>query len=109
MHDIGDMLVQAGFADPVMHMELMTLTYGDAPAMIRDLKAIGATNAAIARGRALMGRRRWERALAALEATRREGRIAATFEVIYGHAWKAAPLRTAEGHAVVRIERRRRR
>jgi malonyl-CoA O-methyltransferase len=56
-----------------------------------------------------MGRRRWQRALAALEATRRDGRIAATFEVIYGHAWKAAPLRTPEGHAVVRIERRRRR
>jgi malonyl-CoA O-methyltransferase len=109
MHDVGDLLLQAGFADPVMHMELLTLTYGDAPAMIRDLKAIGATNAAIARPRALMGRRRWERALTALEAMRREGRIPATFEVIYGHAWKAAPMRTAEGHAVVRVERRRHR
>jgi malonyl-CoA O-methyltransferase len=109
MHDIGDMLVHAGFADPVMHMELLTLTYGDAPAMIRDLKAIGATNAAMARPRALMGRRRWERALAALETMRRDGRIAATFEVIYGHAWKAAPQRTGEGHAIVHLERRHRR
>jgi malonyl-CoA O-methyltransferase len=109
MHDIGDMLVHAGFADPVMHMELLTLTYGEASAMIRDLKAIGATNAATARPRALMGRRRWERALTALEATRREGRIAATFEVIYGHAWKAAPRRTGDGHAIVRVERQPRR
>jgi len=109
MHDIGDMLVHAGFADPVMHMELLTLTYGDAPAMIRDLKAIGATNAAMARPRALMGRRRWERALAALETMRRDGRIAATFEVIYGHAWKAAPQRTGEGHAIVHLDRRQRR
>ena len=109
MHDIGDMLVDAGFADPVMHMELLTLTYDVAPAMIRDLKAIGATNAALARPRALMGRRRWERALAALETMRRDGRIAATFEVIYGHAWKAAPRHTEEGHAIVHIERRLRR
>ena len=105
MHDIGDMLGHAGFADPVMHMELLTLTYGDAKSMLRDLKAIGATNATQARPRALMGRRRWERALAALEATRRDGRIAATFEVIYGHAWKAAPTRTAEGHAIVNVGR----
>jgi len=109
MHDIGDMLVHAGFADPVMHMELLTLTYGDAKAMLLDLKAIGATNATQARPRALMGRRRFERALAALEATRRDGRIAATFEVIYGHAWKAAPTRTAEGHAIVHVERSSRR
>ena len=103
MHDIGDMLVHAGFADPVMHMEIVTLTYADAPAMMRDLKAIGATNATWARPRALMGRRRWERALAALEAMRHAGRIPATFEVIYGHAWKPAPLRTEEGHAIVRL------
>ena len=107
MHDIGDMLVGAGFADPVMHMELFTLTYADAPAMLRDLKAIGATNATRARPRALMGRARWERALAALDAARRDGRIPATFEVIYGHAWKAAPRRTAEGHAIVSFRRPR--
>ncbi len=103
MHDIGDMLVHAGFADPVMQMEQLTLTYADAPAMMRDLKAIGATNATLARPRALMGRRRWARALAALEAMRRDGRIPATFEVIYGHAWKVAPRRTEDGHAIVRF------
>jgi malonyl-CoA O-methyltransferase len=106
MHDVGDMLVAAGFADPVMEMEMMTLTYDDALALLRDLKAIGATNAARARPRALMGRRRWERALAALDATRREGRIAATFEVIYGHAWKVPPQRTREGDAIVRFRPR---
>jgi malonyl-CoA O-methyltransferase len=104
MHDIGDMLVDAGFADPVMHMEMLTLTYGDSPALMRDLKALGATNAAQARPRALMGRRRWQRALAALEAMRRDGRIPATFEVIYGHAWKVSRTRTSEGHAIVRFD-----
>ena len=108
MHDIGDMLVGAGFGDPVMHMELFTLTYADAPAMLRDLKAIGATNATRARPRALMGRARWERALALLEAARRDGRIPATFEVIYGHAWKVAPRRTPDGDAVVTFRQRAR-
>ena len=105
MHDIGDMLVHAGFADPVMQMEQLTLTYAGAPAMMRDLKAIGATNATQARPRALMGRARWERALASLDAARRDGRIPATFEVIYGHAWKAIPKRTAEGDAIVAFRR----
>ncbi len=45
MHDVGDMLVQAGFADPVMDMEMITMTYADAGALMRDLKAIGAQNA----------------------------------------------------------------
>ena len=105
MHDIGDMLVAAGFGDPVMHMEYVTLTYPDASAMMRDLKAIGATNATKLRPRALMGRKRWERAVAALETTRRDGRLPATFEVIYGHAWKVAPKRTADGRAIVRFGR----
>jgi len=107
MHDIGDMLVGAGFGDPVMSMEMVTLTYPDPSAMVRDLKAIGATNAANGRPKALMGRRRWERAFAALEAMRRDGRIPATFEVIYGHAWKARPRRTEEGHAIVQMTPRR--
>jgi malonyl-CoA O-methyltransferase len=106
MHDIGDLLGQAGFADPVLDMEYVTLTYADAAAMMRDLRAIGATNATLGRPRGLMGRARFLRAQAALEATRRDGRIAATFEVIYGHAWKAAPKKTAEGLPIVRIERR---
>ena len=108
MHDIGDLLVHAGFADPVMQMEILTLTYSDARSMARDLKAIGATNVAQWRRRGLTGRRRFERALAALEAMpgrTAEGRIPATFEVIYGHAWKAAPRRTPEGHAIVTFER----
>ena len=87
---------------------MFTLTYAEPRALLRDLKAIGATNATRARPRALMGRRRFERALAALEAARRDGRIPATFEVIYGHAWKVAPRRTAEGHAIVEFKRRAR-
>jgi malonyl-CoA O-methyltransferase len=107
MHDIGDMLVHEGFADPVMHMEQVTLTYREPAAMMRDLKLLGATNATRGRARGMLGRKRWERALAALESLRVDDRIPATFEIVYGHAWKTAPKRTAEGHAIVRLERPR--
>jgi malonyl-CoA O-methyltransferase len=105
MHDIGDLLVHCGFADPVMQMELITMTYAEPRALLRDLKSIGATNATSGRPRGMMGRRRFERALAALASLARDGRIGATFEVVYGHAWKAERTRTAEGHAIVKVER----
>ena len=108
MHDIGDMLVHAGFADPVMDMETLTLTYGDAIDLMRDLKAIGAHNVTAGRPRGLMGRQRWQRMLAALEATRRDGRLPASFEVVYGHAWKAEPRVTDDGSAIIRVEPRSR-
>jgi malonyl-CoA O-methyltransferase len=105
MHDVGDMLVEAGFADPVLDAEPMTLTYEDPSALLRELKSLGATNATRGRSHGLMGRARWQRMLAALDAGRRDGRIAATFEVVYGHAWKGESSRTPEGHGVVRFER----
>ena len=59
MHDVGDLLVASGFADPVMDMEMITLTYPDATALMRELKDLGAHNATVGRPRALMGRARW--------------------------------------------------
>jgi malonyl-CoA O-methyltransferase len=106
MHDIGDMLLHAGFADPVMDMEHLTLTYETPDALLRELKAIGATNRTRGRPHGLMGRARFTRAMAGLERLRRDGRIPATFEVVYGHAWKAQPRTTAEGHAIVRLQRK---
>jgi len=105
MHDVGDMLVQAGFADPVMDMETVTLTYADATTMMRELKAIGAHNATVGRPRGLTGRARWSRVLARLEAFRRDGRLPATYEVVYGHAWKPEPRFADDGRAIVRFER----
>jgi malonyl-CoA O-methyltransferase len=107
MHDIGDMLVGAGFADPVMDMEKITLTYADAAGLLRELKNLGATNATRGRPHGLMGRGRWTRMLAALDAMRVDGRIPATFEVVYGHAWKGEPRRTEEGHPIVKLTRGR--
>lgn len=106
MHDVGDMLVHAGFSEPVMDMETITLTYADPESLLRELKRLGATNATRGRPHGLMGRRRWRMALAALEAMRRDDRIPATFEVVYGHAWKGEPARSADGHPIVRLTRR---
>jgi len=105
MHDVGDMLVGAGFSDPVMEMEPLTLTYAEPAALLAELKTLGATNATRGRPRGLMGAARWRRMLDALERLRRDGRIPATFEVIYGHAWKGEPRRTPDGHAIVKVER----
>jgi len=105
MHDLGDMLIEAGFADPVMDMEKITLTYSDPAALLRELKQLGATNATRGRPHGLMGRGRWQRMLRVLEAMRVDGRIPATFEVVYGHAWKGEPKRTAEGHPIVKLQR----
>ena len=107
MHDLGDALVQAGFSDPVMDMEVLTLTYADLDELLRDLRRSGCANASTARPRGLTGRAGWAAARRALEALRRDGRLPATFEVVQGHAWKAAPKTTDDGRAVIRFEPRR--
>jgi malonyl-CoA O-methyltransferase len=104
MHDIGDMLVASGFAAPVMDMEVITLTYSEVPALLRDLKASGETCAARDRQRGLMGRHAWERMLASYERERKEGRLPATIEVIYGHAWKSEPRTTVDGRRIIEVE-----
>lgn len=106
MHDLGDALVQAGFGDPVMDMEILTLTYADLDELLRDLRASGGNNAATARPRGLSGQRGWEVARVAYERLRRDGRLPATFEIIQGHAWKAAPTTTEDGRSIVRFQPR---
>ena len=96
MHDIGDALVRAGFADPVMDMEMIVLTYPDLARLMADLRAIGATNANLGRGRGLATRARFKALASAYEAFRQpEGVLPATYEVVYGHAW--APQTAAPG------------
>ena len=105
LHDMGDMLVHAGFADPVMDMEVITLEYTTTAALWRDVKAQGANNAMQTRSRGLMTPRKLRAIDAALDAGRRDGGpIRISVEVIYGHAWKMAPKKTAEGHGIVRLE-----
>ena len=104
MHDLGDMLVHAGYADPVMDMEPFTLTYSDVRALMCDLKAIGAHNVTQDRPPGLTGRARLAAVTAAYESLRRDGKLPATFEVVYGHAWKPLPRVTASGKRIIDIK-----
>lgn len=105
MHDYGDMLVAAGFTTPVMDMERLTLTYADPAGLWRDVRALGG-NTLTLRRRGLLGRRAYERLSRALDMQRdADGRYRLSFEIIYGHAWKGEPRTTADGQAIVRLER----
>jgi malonyl-CoA O-methyltransferase len=97
MHDLGDLAVASGLAEPVVDVDRIALTYKDVDSMVRDLRSWGATNVAAGRRRALTGRRRWEGFTRALDASRRGDRITVTMELILGQAWGTgrAPLRSA--------------
>jgi malonyl-CoA O-methyltransferase len=91
MHDLGDMLVHAGFADPVMDQEQVTLTWPSADAALAELRSLGG-NVDPARHAGLRTPRWRVRLLDALARTADgDGRIALTFEIVYGHAFKPAP------------------
>lgn len=103
MHDVGDALVRAGFADPVMDMEYFNLTYASVPELLRDLRAMGAQTVRGGRAGGLTGRERFRRMSAAYERYRdSDGRLPATWEAVYGHAWATdhLPQRRDEGGAV---------
>jgi malonyl-CoA O-methyltransferase len=100
MHDIGDELVSAGFREPVMDMEPLTLEYPDALSLLRELRATGQVNIAANRPRGLLGRAKFERVLKALEQFQNGGRYPARFEIIYGTAFapdEGQPVRTPAG------------
>ncbi len=90
MHDIGDALVRAGFASPVLDVERYTLNYLDVQRVAADLKATGAHNSTQGRAKGLTGRRRFAALSTAYDAFRKDGRLPATYEVVFGHAWTPA-------------------
>ncbi|MHB9840980.1 methyltransferase domain-containing protein [Paraburkholderia terrae] len=105
MHDLGDMLVESGFEIPVMDQETLTITYKSPESLLADVRRWGAYPFRREASPGVASKRMQKALLAALEARRRaDGTIPLTFEVIYGHAWKAVPRMTPEGHGIVRIE-----
>jgi malonyl-CoA O-methyltransferase len=91
MHDLGDMLVQAGFADPVMDQELLTLTWPNAQALLRELRSLGG-NADPARAAGLRTPRWRQRLCTELQHLQgSDGRLRLDFELVYGHAFRSAP------------------
>ena len=88
MHDVGDVMLASGFAQPVVDAEIIRLEYSDFGALLADLKNSGASNADVGRRRGLMTPRQLQR----LEQSYRQhgfedGKFIASYEVVYGHAW----------------------
>ncbi|HJV81579.1 methyltransferase domain-containing protein [Noviherbaspirillum sp.] len=107
MHDFGDMLVDVGFSTPVMDMETVTVTYDSIDRLISDVRAWGG-NPLVTRKRGLLGRQAWSAVAAALEKNRRaDNKLPLTFEIIYGHAFRPAPTKTASGEAIIRFDFRK--
>lgn len=107
MHDIGDMLSAAGFADPVMEMEMLTLTYRTPRAFLADLRQLGVREG-------LLGRQPWRlwgeifRAWQTVGGEDEVGRLLpARFEIVYGHAWKVAPRNLPDGRSIMKFQRYR--
>jgi len=92
MHVVGDALVRSRFAEPVMDMELITMTYSDVPGIMRDLKAIGAHNVTQGRARNLTGKGKLQQLIASYEQFRNNGVLPVSYEVVYGHAWMAEEI-----------------
>jgi malonyl-CoA O-methyltransferase len=90
MHDLGDALVRHGFAAPVLDVERFTLRYLDVRGVAADLKATGAHNATAGRAKGLTSPRQFAAMQAAYEHFREDGRLPATYEVVFAHAWVPA-------------------
>ena len=107
MHDIGDALIRAGFSTPVLDVEHYTLTYDDVKSVMTDLKSIGAHNATAGRARGLQGRGFLQNLVQYYEQFRVAGKLPATFEVVYGHAWKAeSKPQLDDGYAPITFKKR---
>jgi malonyl-CoA O-methyltransferase len=90
MHDLGDALVRNGFAAPVLDVERFTLQYLDVRKVAADLKATGAHNSTAGRAPGLTGPRKFAAMQTAYEQFRQDGRLPATYEVVFAHAWAPA-------------------
>ena len=90
MHDLGDALVRAGFVQPVLDVERRTVQYAGFAELVADLRASGCRNVLASRTRGLTGKTKARALRAAYERERRDGRLPASCEIVYAHAWAAA-------------------
>jgi malonyl-CoA O-methyltransferase len=110
MHDYGDALLRAGFAEPVMDAERLTVTYRDLPALLGEIRGSGSRNIAQGRPRGLTGRARGAVVRSRGEALGRNGPLGISVEVVHGHAWavgERSSRREGGGEVLVPIERLR--
>ncbi len=88
MHDIGDSLIRNDMDAPVLSVEHIVLTYNDCKQLMNELKNIGAHNVNKGRRKTLTGKQRLNKVISHYETFRADNKLPATYEVIYGHAWR---------------------
>ena len=96
MHDIGDDLLRAGFSEPVMESEMITVNYSQVDLLMQDLRNIGANVTASGQNTGLLTPKKLQRLREAYNEFRLENQLPATYEIIYGHAWVGHNTRTAK-------------
>ena len=100
MHDIGDALMRSGLDAPVLNVENIVLTYDECLQLMRDLKSIGAHNVNLGRRKTLTGKQRLQKAIQHDETYRTNNKLPATYEVVYGHAWKPSMKSAMESESI---------
>jgi malonyl-CoA O-methyltransferase len=102
MHDVGEAMMEAGLAEPVLDTDRYTLTYETSMALMKDLKVLGARNVNSARRRGLTGKQALQKVAETYEQFRNDGLLPATYEVVYGHAW-GGQLKQQNSEGEIRI------
>ncbi|MDH5765380.1 MAG: malonyl-ACP O-methyltransferase BioC [Gammaproteobacteria bacterium] len=103
MHDLGDSLLATGFAEPVMDMDMMTLIYDDAITVMKDLQLIGANTPLKNNAKGLLTPGKLQRVINEYEAFRENESLPATYEIIYGHAWKIEKKNNGHGDREIHL------
>ncbi len=105
MHDVGEAMMEAGLAEPVLDTDRYTLTYETSMALMKDLKVLGASNVNSERRRGLTGKQALKTVAESYEQFRNDGLLPATYEVVYGHAWGGqAKQQNIEGEVRISID-----
>jgi malonyl-CoA O-methyltransferase len=100
MHDLGDMLVGAGFADPVMDMEMIRFDYQSPSRFLADQRQLGIRDQLLG----ALPWQKWRRLFGA--ATDSNGRLPLSYEIVFGHAWKSAPKALGDRQKAIAFHRR---
>lgn len=103
MHDVGDLLLELGFIDPVVDVQTLTVNYKSVQQLFQDLRDTGATNVHADRRRGLMGKQRWKKMLTAYETMKNENAYPGTYEIIFGHAWGVKTQRNQNGEISISL------
>jgi malonyl-CoA O-methyltransferase len=100
MHDLGDGLVNAGFADPVLDVDRLSISYDSVEKLFADLTAMGGRNALQQRNHSLVGKRQFRQMTESLRSSGTDGKITLDLELVFGHCWGAGPKMDATNYRI---------